>query len=80
MSGNRVLVELLDTVWNRFDRYRMIALSDQTSDRTSGAPHLEMAEAILNGDSEKARQLTLKHLEPLLWADRWDQLPVPKSH
>lgn len=61
-SHNPVLVDLLDSLWDRSDRYRRV-ITDTSADPATRAEHEELLLAILDRDGEGARHLMRGHLE-----------------
>jgi DNA-binding GntR family transcriptional regulator len=70
-SHNPLLVQTLDGLWDKADRYRRLALedgrTDEDLDRTH-AEHLAMVEAIAAGDSDTAAAVMLAHVDASLGA------------
>jgi DNA-binding GntR family transcriptional regulator len=67
MADNRVLAESLDHLWERLDRYRLVALTDNEVRRAStAAPHDGIAAAIATEDQEAAERLMYCHLQTVL--------------
>jgi DNA-binding GntR family transcriptional regulator len=70
-SHNQILVQTLDSLWDKADRYRRLALEDgrteQDLDRTH-TEHLTMVDAIAAGDSATATAVMLAHVEASLGA------------
>jgi DNA-binding GntR family transcriptional regulator len=61
-SGNAVLIEMLEALWNRSDRYRRFSRS--IADRPDTvAEHEALAEAVLSGKAKVAERLMLAHIE-----------------
>lgn len=61
-SGNDVLIELLDALWNRSDRYRRF--NSGMADRPDVvAEHRALADTVLSGDAEAAERLMLAHVQ-----------------
>lgn len=60
--GNDVLIELLDALWNRSDRYRRFIRG--MADRADVvAEHRALADTVLSGDGERAERLMLAHVQ-----------------
>jgi len=70
-SHNQMLVQTLDGLWDKADRYRRLALEDgrteEDLDRTH-AEHLALVDAIAAGDSETAAAVMLAHVDASLGA------------
>jgi DNA-binding GntR family transcriptional regulator len=70
-SHNQLLVQTLDGLWDKADRYRRLALEDgrteEDLDRTH-AEHLALVDAIAAGDSETAAAVMLAHVDASLGA------------
>jgi DNA-binding GntR family transcriptional regulator len=63
LAGNDVLSEALVRIWDRLDRYRVVAMSAEARTRaTSPVPHAEIAAAVATGDQEAAESLMFRHL------------------
>lgn len=70
-SHNQVLVQTLDSLWDKADRYRRLALetgrTEADLDRTH-TEHLGLVDAIAAGDSGTATSVMLAHVESSLGA------------
>jgi DNA-binding GntR family transcriptional regulator len=87
-SHNQLLVQTLDGLWDKADRYRRLALedgrTDEDLDRTH-SEHLALVDAIAAGDSGTAGAVMLAHVEASLGARAAARLtsaaaqPVPRS-
>ena len=62
-SGNLVLIGVLDQLWNRTDRYRLIVLHDRIHERAAGEEHREIATALKARDAERVEDLVQQHVE-----------------
>ena len=62
-SGNLVLIGVLDQLWNRTDRYRLIVLHDRIHERSAGEEHREIATALKARDAERVEDLVQQHVE-----------------
>lgn len=62
-SGNLVLIGVLDQLWNRTDRYRLIVLHDRIHERAAGEEHREIATALKARDAERVADLVQQHVE-----------------
>jgi DNA-binding GntR family transcriptional regulator len=70
-SHNQLLVQALDGLWDKADRYRRLALEDGRTDEDldrSHAEHLALVDAIAAGDSETAAAVMLAHVDASLGA------------
>jgi DNA-binding GntR family transcriptional regulator len=65
-SHNRVLAGILGQLWDRTDRYRIMALRDREFDHGTGAEHREIAEAIRSRQAGLADSLMRHHVEQAL--------------
>ncbi|UCZ88271.1 GntR family transcriptional regulator [Gordonia sp. WA4-43] len=65
-SGNPVLIDILERLWDKADRYRVIGLShrgDSPDDRSRvTAEHQAIMEAVADGDAERAEALMREHI------------------
>lgn len=62
--GNPVLVQVLDSLWNRCDRYRfLLAEQDATQYGQEESEHADMAEALTRGDGDGLHRLLRQHVE-----------------
>lgn len=66
VSGNVVLTELLDRLWDQTDRYRLLALQDAVHEQTAEKEHRDIAASIGSHDSALASELMRKHVEATL--------------
>jgi DNA-binding GntR family transcriptional regulator len=64
--GSRVLVSLLDSLWDRTDRYRLILVASPGAARHAQTDHAALADAFKNRDGAALRKLTADHLESSL--------------
>jgi DNA-binding GntR family transcriptional regulator len=65
-AGNRVLTDILDRLWNRSDRYRLIVLRDHVSQSTALREHAEIAAAIQSRDARRGARLMDAHVQGTL--------------
>ena len=87
-SHNQMLVQTLDGLWDKADRYRRLALengrTEEDLDRTH-TEHRAMVEAIAAGDADTAAAVMLAHVDASLGARAVDRLtsaaaqPVARS-
>ncbi|MBN0973367.1 GntR family transcriptional regulator [Gordonia hongkongensis] len=65
-SGNPVLIDILERLWDKADRYRVIGLShrgDSPDDRSRvTAEHRAIMEAVADGDAERADAVMREHI------------------
>lgn len=76
-SHNALLVEVLDGMWVKTDRYRRHALRGGRTEeeRTARAvEHRRLFEAVRDGDADRAAELMLRHVESSLGARSAGQL------
>lgn len=60
-SGNRLLVELLDTLYDLSDRFRLITLRDLRVQRSAHEEHREIVRSVVEGRPERAARLVHEH-------------------
>lgn len=63
MSGRNIFCEILEPLHNKIQKYRKAAVTNQSRAIDSVAEHKAIFDAIKNGDSEKAYNLSVKHIE-----------------
>ena len=63
---SRIILEFCEELRERSDRYRHIASISPQARKTYGAEHSEIADAVLNGDADKAVELLTAHYERTL--------------
>ncbi len=61
--GNLVLIGVLDQLWNRTDRYRLIVLQNRIQERAAEEEHREIAAALLGRDARRVADLVNRHVE-----------------
>lgn len=61
-SGNQVLIEVLDRLWDMSDRYRMITLRNRSAAKSAVAEHHDIVDAIVSRDPDKAAELMREHV------------------
>ncbi|MCX2756519.1 MULTISPECIES: GntR family transcriptional regulator [unclassified Gordonia (in: high G+C Gram-positive bacteria)] len=65
-SGNPVLIDILERLWDKADRYRVIGLShrgDSPDDRSRvTAEHRAIMDAVADGDAERADAVMREHI------------------
>jgi DNA-binding GntR family transcriptional regulator len=80
-SHNALLVETLDGLWVKTDRYRRHGLETGRSDEEREAraiEHQQLFEAVRDGDAEAAAELMRRHVETSLGARSADRLADPE--
>ena len=60
--GNRVLVDILDSLWDRADRYRIHLMYDARDLRNSRREHIDIAAAIAAGQPGQVAVLMRQHV------------------
>ncbi|MFF4415419.1 GntR family transcriptional regulator [Streptosporangium sp. NPDC001559] len=60
--GNSVLVQILENLWDRCDRYRVATLRDKAQVKVANDEHRRIVDAFIAGRSEEAAQLMLEHI------------------
>jgi DNA-binding GntR family transcriptional regulator len=61
-SGNTVLVDVLDSLWDLADRYRLIISRDTAVIKTAQEEHAAIIAAVVRGDADQASGLMHEHL------------------
>jgi DNA-binding GntR family transcriptional regulator len=61
-SGNTVLIEVLEALWNRSDRYRRFSLP-VAARKDTVAEHQKLAEVVLSGNANAAEKLMRAHVQ-----------------
>lgn len=61
-SGNSVLTQVLDALWDRCDRYRMVTLQNDTQVKIAHDEHHAIVNAVLAGRAETAAALMRDHV------------------
>lgn len=61
-SGNDILTGILDSLWDRCDRYRLQLLKQDTTVESSTREHQEMADAFCAREGDKLADMTRHHL------------------
>ena len=82
-SHNALLVETLDGLWVKTDRYRRHGLEAGRSDEERDAratEHRRLFEAVRDGDAETAADLMHRHVATSLGARSADRLADPEPH
>ena len=64
-SGNPVLIQVLQSLWNRCDRYRFLLSTSHDTDHEAREEHEheEMVVALEKGDSDRLHALLREHIE-----------------
>lgn len=65
-SGNRTLAEVLDRLWDRTDRYRMIVVQVESEERKVEREHREIADALRSRDVALSTRLMHDHVAETL--------------
>lgn len=61
-SRNTVLIESLDQLWDRFDRYRVVLIREGMTADSADAEHLAIVTAFCSGDGRQVAKLVREHL------------------
>lgn len=61
-SGNSILTQVLDQLWDMSDRYRLVTLSDDEVIRSAQEEHAAIVRAIRDGDAALAGSLMRDHV------------------
>jgi DNA-binding GntR family transcriptional regulator len=80
-SHNALLVEILDGLWVKTDRYRrhgLEAARTQDERNARATEHRQLFEAVRDGDGETAAELMRRHVESSLGARSADRLAGPE--
>jgi DNA-binding GntR family transcriptional regulator len=80
-SHNALLVEILDGLWVKTDRYRRHGLEAGRSDEERDAratEHRQLFEAVRDGDADTAAEVMRRHVETSLGARSADRLAEPE--
>jgi DNA-binding GntR family transcriptional regulator len=65
-SHNKVLAGILDQLWDRTDRYRLIVLRDHAFNRSTHTEHIKIAKAVHARDGDTAAELMQHHVQAAL--------------
>jgi DNA-binding GntR family transcriptional regulator len=60
--GNAILIEILDRLWERTDRYRIVLLRRDLDAIAAGREHIEIAEAMRARDPRRVAKLIRAHI------------------
>jgi DNA-binding GntR family transcriptional regulator len=60
--GNEVLVEILDLLWDRSDRYRLITIQEERDPDKLRREHVEIADAVTARNGKLAAKLMTAHI------------------
>jgi DNA-binding GntR family transcriptional regulator len=60
--GNATLVEMLDILWDRSDRYRLIVLRTKSTAKSAHEEHQAIVQALMSRDGERAAELMRQHI------------------
>jgi DNA-binding GntR family transcriptional regulator len=72
--GNKVLVQMLDVLWDRSDRYRLATLKDDLTVVLAIDEHAAIVAAVLEGDGPRAADLMSEHVTDSLQRIRETEL------
>jgi len=61
--ANLGLIGVLDQLWNRTDRYRLIVLQNRIQERAAEEEHREIAVALLRREAKRVADLVSRHVE-----------------
>ncbi|WP_367126038.1 GntR family transcriptional regulator [Streptomyces phytohabitans] len=79
-SHNELLIETLDGLWDRADRYRRLVLSTDrggAAREEKAAEHAELVERVAAGDAARAADLMRRHVDTSLGATAVRRLGAP---
>jgi DNA-binding GntR family transcriptional regulator len=62
-SGNDVLTEILDWLWDRTDRYRILLTGDPADAEVAAGEHRELLSLLASGKAQAAGDLMERHLQ-----------------
>jgi DNA-binding GntR family transcriptional regulator len=82
-SHNQLLIQTLDGLWDKADRYRRLALQSGRSEEDlarTRADHLALVDAIAARDSETAAAVMLAHVDASLGARAASRLTSPSAY
>lgn len=60
--GNSTLVEMLDILWDRSDRYRLIVLRKKSTAESAHEEHNAIVQALMARDAERSAELMRQHI------------------
>jgi DNA-binding GntR family transcriptional regulator len=60
--GSEVLTEILDLLWDRSDRYRLLSIREERDPAKLRSEHVEIADAVVAGDGRLAARLMTAHI------------------
>jgi DNA-binding GntR family transcriptional regulator len=60
--NNEVLIEILDLLWDRSDRYRLLVITEDRNPATVRSEHIEIADAITARNGKLASKLVTAHI------------------
>lgn len=61
--GNKVLIEVLELLWDRSDRYRYITITEEGHEHSPHDEHMAILDAVTSRDGVRAAQLMRDHVE-----------------
>ncbi|HEU5129055.1 MAG TPA: GntR family transcriptional regulator [Glycomyces sp.] len=75
-SHNALLIEALDALWDKADRYRRLALAEEGERRQGGrkSDHRRLLERVASGDADGAAELMRRHVDSSLDAKALERL------
>jgi DNA-binding GntR family transcriptional regulator len=62
-SGNQLLTQLLDSLWDRTDRYRLLLLHEKIHVAAAGREHRTLALALRRRDADEISRLMYQHVK-----------------
>lgn len=65
-SQNLVLIDLLEQLWDRTDRYRVLVLQDSNLNKKAREEHIRIAQAIEAREADQVAPLMYDHIEATL--------------
>lgn len=77
-SGNAALTDILDWLWDRTDRYRILLTADPTDAEVTAGEHRELLTLVAAGKATEAGELMRRHLQRSL--DRIGRLVADDAH
>ncbi|GAA5199950.1 GntR family transcriptional regulator [Rugosimonospora acidiphila] len=60
--GNPILINILDSLWDMSDRYRMIMVKDRAQSRSARQDHLAIVSAVADKHADRAARLMYEHV------------------
>ena len=62
-SGNEALIDILDWLWDRTDRYRILVAADPSDAEVTAGEHRELLSLVAAGKAAEAGELMRRHLQ-----------------